>query len=376
MKRMMRKLSIAILAVLSLFVFAACGEEGMHQVSRISWDGFDTQSRIIIYYYGRQSNSREREYVRAIEEGFDIIMELDGIFNRFREGTDVWRVNNAGGEWVEVSDHMIAALQYSEEFRQMTGGGFDVTIGSVSQFWGFSGAGLERGSMPTRAQLDEYLPAVGTAVEINGNMVRLTHPNARLDLGSTAKGYATDVVAAHLAAQGLVGIVYMGGDNTLFGQRPDGGAWLAGTNMPYTSHLSQQERLMGHFEFYGSMAVLSSAIDERYFMIDDEKFHHILDVNTGMPIRNNIVSVAVVAETGVLGEGITTAIFALGVVEGMALVKRTPNVEAVVFLNAPTLDGRMKIVSSGLHGGGTVTYVNYLEGLDFNQLFLELQNEN
>ena len=377
---MKRKIVLSVLILAMALIFAACGgndnyndyenvngdlgEFGLHRVREETWDGFETRSVITIFYYDYQSDSREQRYRDIIEEGFEKIRELDGIFNRFIEGTDVWRLNNAGGEFVEVSPHLINVLRYSQELREMSGGGFDITIGAVSQFWGFSGVNLPRGSMPTQEQLDWALPLVGTEIIIEGNMARLAHPEAKVDLGGVAKGYATDVVAALLKEHGVLGIVDMGGDNMLVGQRPDGNAWRVGITLPFTRHLPD-DYTIGAVNVVGTYAVLSSAIDIRYFMIDDDFHHHILDVNTGMPVGDEMLSVTVAAPNGVMGEGMTTAIFALGPIEGMALVNRTPGVEAVIILRDLTPEGRPIMVSEGLGEGGDIWYEDWLAGIDF-----------
>ncbi|MCL2575744.1 MAG: FAD:protein FMN transferase [Defluviitaleaceae bacterium] len=351
---MKKLMTIIFMLAAGLLVFTACdsssGEEGMHVVSDETYDGFETVSTVSIFYYGQQDNVRERGYRAIINESFDIIREMHNIFSRFDEGTDVWRINNAGGEWVEVSDHTIYVLQRSLEYKEMSNGGFDVTIGAVSRYWGFSGVNLPRGAMPTQQQLDEALPTVGTDIIIDGNRVRLAHPQAMLDLGAVAKGYTVDLIAELFNERGVAGIANMGGDTMLIGDRPDGGHWGIGLRLPFAAQMGLPlDTHFGIVRALGSTSALTSAVDQRNFMMDGNLYHHILDTTTGRPIETNIVSVTVMAETGILGEGITTAIFALGPAAGMQLVESMPGVEAVIFVEYAV---NPVLMSSGLSQPG------------------------
>ena len=54
------------------------------------------------------------------------------LLSRTVEGSDVWRINHARGEPVEVSDDTIRILETARQVSEMSGGAFDVSIAPVS----------------------------------------------------------------------------------------------------------------------------------------------------------------------------------------------------------------------------------------------------
>ena len=81
---------------------------------------------------------------------------------------------------------------------------------------------------------------------------------------------------------------------------------------------------------------------ERFFVKDGVRYHHILDPATGQPARG-CRSVTIVADSPLLADGLSTGVFILGPVEGMALIERLPHVEGVIVTAKNEV-----LVSSGL----------------------------
>ena len=66
-----------------------------------------------------------------------------------------------------------------------------------------------------------------------------------------------------------------------------------------------------------------------YFEKDGNFYHHILNPKTGYPYDNSLISVTIISDKSVDGDGLSTTCFALGLEKGMELINSLPDVQAV-----------------------------------------------
>ncbi|MCL2396508.1 MAG: FAD:protein FMN transferase [Defluviitaleaceae bacterium] len=288
----------------------------------------DTLAQVHIFYMDTPSQPRREHYMNLAQQAMDIVHELDELLNMHREGSDIWRINQAGGGYVEVSDHTVAVLEQSLHMRRLSAGAFDITIGAVTALWDFAA-----GAVPPDGELiAAALETVGTEVHINGNMVRLGHPHAKIDLGAVGKGFAADAAAEFLRGYGVAALVDLGGDIATIGAKPDGTPWSVGIQDPFAG----PGELIDTIEI-GETGVASSGAYRRYFYYDDIRFHHILDPATGFPVDNDIIAVNIIAPDATWSEGISTAVYVMGAQRGMALIESLTDVRGIIILRDGTV---------------------------------------
>jgi len=90
-----------------------------------------------------------------------------------------------------------------------------------------------------------------------------------------------------------------------------------------------------------NVSVSTSGDYERFFIVDDVRYHHILDPSTGWPARG-LRSATVICAEATLADALSTAIMVLGPDKGLVLAEDLPGVEAVLVGE----DGRVYVTSA------------------------------
>ena len=119
-------------------------------------------------------------------------------------------------------------------------------------------------------------------------------------------------------------IIDLGGNILCVGSRPGGDPFRIGLQRPFAS----RSETVATVEITDK-SVVSSGIYERYFEEDGVLYHHILNPETGYPYDNGLVSVTIISDESVDGDGLSTSCFALGLEKGMELINSLPDVQAV-----------------------------------------------
>ena len=244
------------------------------------------------------------------------------LLSRTVKGSDVWRINHAQGQPVEVSDDTVAILNTARQVSELSGGTFDVTIAPVSTMWDFtSGEAVvpDADAIAAAAARVDY-----EKVEVDGNTVTLPG-DMMIDLGGIAKGYIADAVKGYLAGRGVKSAVLsFGGNIVTIGLKPDGSPWKVGIQ---DIDRPTGEYMLVALNFGGS--TVTSGIYERGFESDGVYYHHILDPQTGWPVQNELASVTIFSDSSRWGDALATAAFALGTEGGTKLIEGLDGVEAV-----------------------------------------------
>ena len=96
----------------------------------------------------------------------------------------------------------------------------------------------------------------------------------------------------------------LGGNVQALGAKPDGESWRIAVQAPEGGYAGVLE--------ITDKAVVTSGGYQRYFEKDGETYIHIIDPSTGYPARTGLASVTIVADSGFLGDGLSTALFVMG----------------------------------------------------------------
>ncbi len=254
--------------------------------------------------------------------------------------TDIsWRIES--GEIALLNENKKATVSQSTktylldiiDVCEKSNGAVDLTVGRLTNEWNI---GSDDFHIPEDEVLDEILSGVDyEKISFDSDTVSIGE-NQLVDLGFVGKGIACDEAKKILEKHGVQrGIISVGGSLCLHGE----GTFSVGIRNPLGSVNDYMATLTVEESF-----VSTSGNYERFSEKDEKKYHHILSTETGYPVENNLLSVTIVCDSGLLSDALSTACYCLGYEESLALLKEY-NAEAVFIFDDNTVR-----VTSGLEG--------------------------
>ncbi|MCH5186518.1 MAG: FAD:protein FMN transferase [Oscillospiraceae bacterium] len=236
----------------------------------------------------------------ALDEAEKEIKYLDNILRRENPDSDIYKINRTGS--AEVSEDTFKLIKTALDICESTDGAFDISTAPVSDLWGFY---TKNFYVPSDIEIAEALSGVGYE-NIYADENRIYAGGVQLDLGGMAKGYLSEKIMEIFKNNDVrSGIVSLGGNVHTLGTKPDGGKWRIAVQDPdsdeYIGEISVNDK-----------AVITSGGYMRFFEQDGIVYHHIIDPKTGYPAKSGIKSVSIVSDSGTLADGLSTALFVMG----------------------------------------------------------------
>jgi thiamine biosynthesis lipoprotein len=276
------------------------------------------------------------------------VEEIHADMSAMLPGNGVDRLNNADGQWVTLPADTLHLLARAKDYAALSGGAFDVTIAPLVNLWGI---GTDHAAVPSDEAIATLLPLVGAdGLELEGNKARLAKPDAKIDLGGIAKGYACEESVRILRENGITrAVLDYGGNVFVLGEKSRGTGWRVGVRNPVTPEAG----ILGTLTL-SDRAVVTSGGYERFFEEDGRLYHHVLNPATGYPAESGLLSVTIVCADATGADALSTACFVLGEEAGLALIDSLPDVEALF-----VAEDRGVAVTSGLRESFALTDTSF-----------------
>ena len=206
-------------------------------------------------------------------------------------------------------------------------------MGSVLRVWhDYREAGLadpELAELPSYDRLQEagrHTDLDKVIIDEQTGTVYIEDALLRLDVGAIAKGYACQLVKQELTEAGFESFVISAGGNVCTAGEPaeEGQtAWLVGIQNPDTQAAAE---IVDTLEVRDKSVVTAGGY-QRYYTVNGERYHHIIDKDTYMP-ANYYESVTVIGDDSGVADFLSTTLFLMPLDEGKALAKEM-NVDAM-----------------------------------------------
>lgn len=259
---------------------------------------------------------------------------IDVACSRFRDDSDLARINRSAGAAVSVAPLCLEAVRTALRVAAATGGLVDPTVGVQMERIGYDrdfDELVEDGvAPPGRAA------AGWRCVEVDETAGTVRVPaGVHLDLGASAKALAADRAAAEAGTLTGVGVlVSLGGDIAVAGEAPDGG-WRVLVTDDHDAPVDGP----GQTVSISSGGLATSSTTVRRWRRAGVAMHHIVDPRTGLPADTPLRTVSVAAASCVDANAGSTAAIILGDAAAPWLAARA--------LPARIVDGRGRVEHVG-----------------------------
>ncbi len=330
----MKKIISFLLAFALLASLCACEKPSEpKKFTAYYFDYFDTHTTIVGYEQSEEDFEKVCLTATSLLEEYH---KLYTIYNTYEGVNNLATVNKlveGKHQEVKVDEKIIDLLLYAKQMYYETDGMMNVAMGSVLSIWHeYRTWGMKH---PSDAQLpnaeslleaSKHTDIECVVIDKENSTVYISDPLASLDVGAVAKGFAVEKVAKALEEQGVTGyILNVGGNVRTIGTRWDGTPWQVGIENPDTSDEDKP-----HIEYLklAGQSLVTSGSYQRFYTVNGVSYHHIIDPETLMP-GERYLSVSVLCNDSGLADALSTALFNMDFEDGLALVEKTENVEAM-----------------------------------------------
>lgn len=317
---------------------APAEEAAYHKFSRTDLSVFDTV--ITLTGFARSQD----DFDRAADGTFALLSEYDHIFdgyNAYDGLNNLYYVNlHAAEAPVVIPDALYDLISWCKEKWDSGLKQTNIAMGAVLSIWHeYRTAGTAN---PSQAKLPPEAELLAASQHIDFDTIQLdaekhtiffTDPAMSLDIGAVAKGYAADKAAEYLY-QAMPSFLLSLGGNVYAGNAPKDGRenWAVGVQNPDITQSGAFDILDVH-----DKTVVTSGDYWRFYTVDGQRYHHIIDPETLMPSRK-MVSVTILCEESCLADFLSTALFVLTYEEGRAVADSLPGVEVMWILPDGTVE--------------------------------------
>ena len=278
---------------------------------------FDT---VTVIKGASESKDMFTEVARSIHDELQIYHQLFDIYNDYEGIQNLKTVNeNAGIEPVKVDRKIIDLLLDCKAYYELSGGKVNAALGGVLQLWHVSrNNGIHdplNAALPDEEKLKEaalHTDMEAVVIDELDSTVVITDSAVQLDVGAVAKGWSVQRVAEN-APSGL--LISVGGNVCATGPKDETGTpWVIGIQDPRSDEYL-------HTVYVSNTSVVTSGDYQRYYTVDGQQYHHIIDPETLYP-GTYWRSVTIVLNDSGLADALSTALFVLPLEAGQKLIEK------------------------------------------------------
>lgn len=300
----MKRLKTVPLIIVVLIVFLLMGCVSSEQQTSVTEKQMFVMGTVVnIRIYG-ETDEKSQMAFQALQARF----ETQQVEWSPKKNGALKRLNTAfsNQESQVVDADLLAMITLATQLSEQSQGMFNPAIGQLINLWGFADE-LGQGPPPESSVVSDMVklnPQMWD-MTVNGHTLQSNNSALSLNLGAFAKGYAVDKAIEYLISIDVNNaIVNAGGDLRAIG-RKGSLPWTIGIRHP------REDGVIASVEIQQDESLFTSGDYERYYDFQGQRYHHILDPQTGHP-ANQVTSVTVLHDNAAVADATATALFVAG----------------------------------------------------------------
>lgn len=263
---------------------------------------------------------------KAVQLSIIEIQRIESLISSWDPASQTSEINNmAGISPVIVDEELYELINRSLKISKLTQGAFDISFAAIDRLYTFD---KSEQYLPPNTKLTESVNKIDwTKIVLDeaNHSVFLKEKGMKLGFGGIGKGYAANKAATLMKAlPGLVGgVINAAGDLMIWGENGNEAGWPIQISDP-----KDISKTLGWLHVKNK-SVVTSGDYEKYFTHNGIRYAHIVDPKTGLP-TTGIKSATIICPDAEVGDALATAIFILGKDEGLALINKLKDIEALI----------------------------------------------
>lgn len=291
----MKKVLVFINLILIL-ILSGCKTQNLNKTIY----AFDTFIDVTLY----EGTKEDLNNIETIFNKYNILCDNYHSYSRIN---NVYTINHGQG-FVEVEEELIEIFEYINTFNNEFDKTFNILSGNLTSLWKDI---INNNKEINEEEIKNELNIINNSKILIENKSIKIDGNATIDLGSVAKGYATEKVKEYLISKNISKYMINSGFSTvLLGEKKNNDYFKVGIKELDNKILKLKNISIG-----------TSAISEQMIKKDNEIYHHIIDLSTGFS-SNKYTTLSVIGENAALCDILSTACFSMNIDELENIVKK------------------------------------------------------
>ena len=283
------------ISVLLIFIFNH-NSKTKYSNKPVSREGFffDTYIRVTLYNCAENSDATD-DFNSILDECIKLCQEYELIFSPTDENSQLYILNHSE-EYLSGTDYTIDktlkdAIDQTTKITSPFSSKFSIYSGDLCALWNFN-----KKTIPSENDINMELANI-----------KENRPTS-ITLGASAKGYITDKIVEYLKSSGIKeALIDLGGNIYAIGDKYNDKLYSIGLKKPF-SDTNETIALLKICD----KSVVTSGIYERYFEANSNIYHHIIDIETGYPVDNDLLSVTIIADSSMVADCYSTGCLLMG----------------------------------------------------------------